>query len=138
MPLFAWRARYEIDIPEIDMQHRQLVGMINELFDAMKEDHGQQALHRILDRLLEYVPVHFETEERYMKNHNYPGLEDHLLEHMKLRSEVLELQDRRRNGERIATPELFEFLCDWLKEHISVRDKAFGEFLKQSKALLEG
>ena len=138
MPLFAWKRSYEIGVNEIDMQHRQLVGMINELFEAMKANHGQRTLNEILDRLLAYVGEHFQTEERFMQRHGYPGFEDHALEHLKLSSRVQELLDRRKAGERVATPELFNFLCDWLKEHIRVRDKAFGEYLKHSRDLLEG
>ena len=35
MPLFLWKKNYEIGIAEIDTQHRNLVGIINGLSDAM-------------------------------------------------------------------------------------------------------
>lgn len=138
MPLFAWRPSYEIGLPEIDMQHRQLVGMINELYEGMKEDHGQWTMHHVLDELLDYVPLHFKTEEESMEAHYYPGLEAHSLEHMKLTSKVLEFQERRSLGEKIATPELFRFLCSWLNEHLQNHDKRYGEFLKKRRAPLLG
>ena len=138
MPIFAWKRSYEIGLVEIDMQHRKLVGMINELFDGMKEDHGQWTMHHVLDELLEYVQLHFKTEEEAMAAHYYPGLEAHSLEHMKMTSQVLELQQRRSNGERIATPELFRFLCDWLTNHIQVHDKRFGDFIKKRREPLPG
>lgn len=135
MPIFVWKPSYEIGLPEVDMQHRKLVGMINELYDGMKEDHGQWTLHHVLDELLDYFPVHFKTEEELMEAHCYPGLEAHSLEHMKLTAKVLELQERRSRGEKLATPELFRFLCSWLTEHIQVNDKRFGDFLKKRKRL---
>ena len=40
MPLFLWKKSYEIGIAENDTQHRNLVGIINELPDAMMTQKG--------------------------------------------------------------------------------------------------
>lgn len=136
MPLFIWKPSYEIGVADLDMQHRRLVGMINELFDAMKEGHSRAAVDHILDGLTEYVQLHFSTEERLMQQHHYPHFETHGREHLELTEHVLELNDRRRRGERIATPELLDFLKGWMETHISVSDRAFGDFLKKSRNLL--
>ena len=138
MGLIVWKRSYETGINKIDMQHRQLVGMINELFDGMKENRGQRALEHVLDQLLGYAQKHFTDEERIMREHHYPELEHHALEHLKLSSQVLELKDRHRNGERISTPEVFSFLQHWLQDHILREDKLFVEEIKKRTMLLKG
>lgn len=134
MSLFLWRPSYEIGIGEIDMQHRHLVGIINELFDAMKEGHGQDALNHVLEGLVEYIDVHFRTEEELMRAAEYPEFDYHKIEHEFLTRQVQLLQKRREQGERIATPELMNFLRGWLENHITVSDKAFGRYHKGLKA----
>jgi len=133
MPLFIWKRSYEINIPEIDIQHRQLVGLINQLYEAMKEARGQKVVDHILDELQTQIQEHFDTEERYMEKHRYPGFETHRQEHHGLGSQVIALQELRDHGGRISTPELMSFLCNWLRDHLVGSDKEFGEFLSRSR-----
>ncbi len=132
MPLFIWKPSYELNVPEIDVQHRQLVGMINELYEAMKNGRGHEVVEHILTDLQSYIQQHFETEERYMKRHKYPDLEKHKLEHRKLENQVIELNRLRQDDHKISTPELMSFLCNWLRDHLAGTDKEFGEYLKKS------
>ena len=130
MPLFFWKRSYEIGINEIDMQHRQLVGIVNELFDAMKEGKGAAIVDEILDKLIDYVQLHFSTEEHYMQTHYYPGLEEHERQHLDMTKHVVELITMKRTGKGVNAPDLMNFLQEWLVDHISVEDKKFGDFLK--------
>ncbi len=132
MPLFIWKPSYELNVPEIDVQHRHLVGLINELYDAMKDGRGQEVLDHILDELQEFIRQHFDTEERFMQKHNFPDLERHKEEHRKLGTQVQELTELRLYGNKISTPELMSFLCNWLRDHLAGTDKEFGDYLKKS------
>ena len=133
MPLFIWKPSYEINVPEIDLQHRRLVGLINELYEAMKEARGQSVLDHILDELQLYIQEHFETEERYMQNYHYPEFANHQEEHRSLGTQVIALQELREQGEKISTPDLMSFLCTWLREHLVSADKDFGHYLRQMR-----
>ena len=128
MPLFFWKKSYEINVPEIDMQHRQLVGLINELSDAMMVKQGHRALRHILEELVDYIQLHFTTEEAVMQKMNYPGLNEHSREHLDLTRQVLEFKERYLQDHDLKPSELLDFLCDWLKNHIMVNDKDFGKF----------
>jgi len=132
MPLFLWKPSYEVDVPEIDMQHRTLVGMINELFDAMKEGEGGTVLAHVLDGLMHYVQEHFTTEERLMSAHAYPGYDGHIEEHLNFTCRVLQLREEWREGKAVVMSELMKFMCDWLTSHITKSDKAFGNYLKEN------
>lgn len=131
MALFEWSKEYELDIPQIDQQHRELVNMINTLYDSIKEGRSAEAVGLTLNRLLQYVEVHFDTEERAMQDINYPDFEDHQYTHEYLREKVLELKKEQLQGREIATFELLNFLVDWLKNHIANVDMAFGQYLHQ-------
>lgn len=135
MPLFLWKKSYEIGLPEIDVQHRRLVGMINELSDAMLERKGQRAVPHILDELVDYIQLHFTTEESAMQARQYPALDQHSKAHLELTRKVLAYKDRYAREHDLNTPELLDFLCGWLKDHIMVSDKDFGRFAQGEKTL---
>ena len=131
MTLFEWTSDYELDISQIDDQHKELVKMINDLYASIKGGHSEEAVNTTLNKLLQYVDVHFETEERSMQERNYPGLEDQIQLHNELRMKVLELKKEQLQGQNIASFELLNFLVDWLKDHISNTDRAYGEYIQK-------
>ena len=129
MTLFLWKKSYDIGVPEVDAQHRRLVGMINELSDAMLDQHGQRTVPHILAELMDYIQLHFETEESYMQENGYPWIHQHKQMHIELTRKVLEFRENARSGQEVKAKELLDFLCSWLKNHIMVDDKAFGRFI---------
>ncbi len=126
--LFKWSDAYSIGLQEVDEQHRALVGMLNELHDAVAHHHGSQKCREILDRLAEYTRVHFTVEESLMRLLNYPGFADHKQRHEELIHQVVELQQKLDTGKAAISFELLHFLKVWLVKHISESDRRFGDF----------
>ena len=66
-----WKSKYSVNIPEIDAQHKTLVGIINELqilkSGQMTPDHFEIALNKLIN----YSNIHFATEEYYFKQHSH-------------------------------------------------------------------
>lgn len=130
MPLFIWKPSYDTGIPEIDYDHRQLVGLINELYEAMAQSHGYEIVNQTLDCLIEYAQRHFAAEESFMRARRYPFLADHEVEHQKFRDAVSAMDARRRAGKQLPSTEMMHFLCDWLRSHVTTSDKEMGRYLK--------
>lgn len=131
MALFEWSKSYELDIPQIDNQHKELVRMINDLYGSMKGKASAETVNQTLSQLLRYVEIHFDTEERAMQERGYPEFETHHQLHEVLRHKVLDLEKDQLQGRNVATFELLNFLVDWLKNHISYEDMLFGQFLRK-------
>jgi hemerythrin-like metal-binding protein len=134
VPLFIWKRSYETGVPEIDLDHRQLVGVINELYEAMKLGQGHDLASQTIDRMLGYIGDHFATEEGFMRAYAYPGIAEHEEAHRELTAKVRELDARRRSGTTLPVAEMLTILSDWLKNHILVEDKKVGAFLKRGTA----
>jgi hemerythrin-like metal-binding protein len=130
MPLFIWKPSYETGIAEIDNDHRLLVGIINELYEAMKQGHGYEILTQTIDRLVDYANRHFEAEESFMRISRYPHQEAHVREHRLLQQKVEEMERERRASKGPSAAELLTFLCDWLRDHVTTVDKELGIYLK--------
>lgn len=131
MPLIRWDETLSVGVAEIDGQHKRLVDMINELYDAMRQRKGKAILSQILDEMTEYAAVHFATEERYFVRYFYPETESHRKEHREFKKKVGELRARLEADEIGIAGEVIDFLSTWLKAHIKDSDKKYGPFLNE-------
>jgi methyl-accepting chemotaxis protein len=132
--LMAWESDLILGIRQIDDQHKQLVGMVNDLHRAMKQRRSTTIMAGILDRLASYTGYHFGTEEELFKKHGYPETEPHLKIHRDLVAKVIDFKTRVEHGDATISMELMQFLKDWLANHIKVTDKKYVPFL-QGKGL---
>ena len=57
MPLMNWTEKLSVGVAVIDDDHKKLVAMVNELYDAMQAGRGKDTLGRILDGLVQYTKV---------------------------------------------------------------------------------
>ena len=68
-----WREEYETGDSIVDEQHQSLFSIINSLNSAMLEGYGEKILAETIESLIEYTTIHFDTEEEYMVQHQYPA-----------------------------------------------------------------
>jgi methyl-accepting chemotaxis protein/hemerythrin len=136
MSVIIWTERFKTGISIIDSQHRILVGMINQVHEASLEKdpaHKNLVLKIDLQHLIEYTIYHFETEEKLLKEINFPGLAAHHEEHEKLKKEVMDFVDQFNRGEEIIES-LLKFLKYWLQFHILKTDMEFVAEVKKHEA----
>jgi hemerythrin len=130
MPLMQWNDKLSVGIEVFDNDHKKLVGMVNDLFDAMNSGKGKEALSRVLDGLITYTKTHFAREEEYMTKAGYPKLAAHQKEHADLARQVLDVQKKWHEGQNaVLSMEVLNFLKNWLIKHIQGSDKEYGPFL---------
>lgn len=127
--LFKWTPAYNTGIPSIDAQHRKLVDILNELYDAMGKGHANQVLGNLLDELIKYTVIHFSTEERLFRQYDYPGFAVHKREHEGLTAQVKTLQRDYQAGKLSISIKVGTFLKDWLAHHILEADMKYAPFL---------
>ncbi|MDY0189219.1 MAG: bacteriohemerythrin [Desulfuromonas sp.] len=125
-----WTDNISVGIQEIDEQHKQLVRLINHLYDAMVL--GEDKLNvakEVLSELEKYTVIHFAVEECLFRIFEYPDYAPHCELHKDLCNQVSEINLKVQSGERLITPELLFFLRKWITNHIMVEDKKYGPFL---------
>ena len=129
MELFQWKEEYDLGLEKIDNQHRQMVDMLNRLYEAKKSDAVHQIIEETLNGLVSYVEIHFADEEAAMREANYPDLDQQRRQHLEMTDEVIRMRNLMLQGGEPATFELLNFMSEWLKEHISGSDQKFGVFM---------
>jgi hemerythrin len=129
-----WDDRLSVGIPLIDTQHKRLIAITNNLYDACRQSGAiytgfVTALHETVD----YVGYHFGTEDKIMRRINYPGYALHKKEHEMFVKEVLKQMHDYENEKTYAPHALVRYLKDWILSHIALTDLKLGAYLVNMK-----
>jgi len=129
MPLITWKSSYDIGIPSIDLQHRKLADIINDLHDAFTEGRSRNILSTIQERLIDYTIYHFQSEEKLLAQYKYDDLDSQRASHDAFIKRMSGFKARFISGEESLSIEMIKFLVDWLINHILKSDKAYTGLL---------
>ncbi|MQN02362.1 MAG: hemerythrin [Lachnospiraceae bacterium] len=132
---FAFTDEYKTGIELIDSEHKKLfdiMGRVNalihneDLYDRFDE------IVELIGELRDYTKFHFSDEEKYMAEHNYPGLDAQRKAHQGFVDylEKIDLEEVDEDQEAYLT-DLLAYLLKWLSGHILGMDKKIGEFILQ-------
>jgi hemerythrin len=135
MPILEWHESvYALGIEEIDLQHRELVEMINDAYDAAAAGTATtEGLRELVERMAAYAEKHFATEEDWMRETGYEAAEGHGSYHAAFVDKAQEYLAALCAGRAPRPEEVFRYLADWLSAHILEVDLAFGRWLKATR-----
>ena len=135
MALFEWQDQYSVGIKEMDAQHLKLVELINELYRLLLSNNPDAFVGEILNRLVEYAGVHFQSEEDLLQKYRYPEIEAHKKEHEAFVEKIITYHKQHKKGTLTLSVAIVNFLKDWLKNHINYSDKKYSAFLSDKGVL---
>jgi hemerythrin len=130
---FKWSPQFSVNIKIIDVQHRELVNILNRLCSEVTKREGNKAIAEILDALMSYTQTHFVLEESLMRQAKFEDYEEHKLEHKKLIEQFDQLCKRHLLEETPIYFEILSFLKTWLKGHLLDEVKKYRTALQQSE-----
>ena len=128
MAAINWNDSLSVKIKSIDDQHKKLIEMINEFYENVSKKSNNELISKLVSGMKEYTIMHFNTEEKYMKQFNYPNFEKHRKEHEDFIRKVNQLEEKLSKGTTILSFEITTFLKDWIKNHIQESDKQYSSF----------
>ncbi len=125
--LFTWDKALETGIEAVDSHHRREFEALNHYFNDLMQGNGREAAQAAI-RLIDLdMPEHFQKEEEAMRRGGYADLPRHRDAHQAFFRRYETLKRQVEQGEPEAAAALFEFVAQWLKEHIVKEDKAFAQ-----------
>lgn len=122
-----WNNKLSLGISSVDLEHKRLINLANQLAVAIIDGEGKEHLKMVLDKLLDYTATHFKNEEALFNKFKYPESDVHIEEHRKLTHQVMDLH--KEISLRFAG-NIVEFLESWLVDHILKYDIKYAEYLK--------
>ena len=127
----AWSEDLATGVPVIDQQHQALFLCVSELERAAKERTMLSTCHA-MEQLSRYAREHFTEEERLMRLHSYPDIEEHMAEHRQFSHHLFEL--RRIYLDHDISSELIAMLRNWLENHVLKTDMDYVPYLTEVNA----
>jgi hemerythrin-like metal-binding protein len=121
-PWITWKSYYSVGDPSLDNQHKKILALVNEVYEATQRRDDDETVQRVLKELSRYALTHFRYEEQLMRDCGYP----HVAEHSALHEEF---RQRARAWEAeaglLTVRDLLLFLKEWWVGHIQSEDKKY-------------
>ncbi|MGN7613222.1 bacteriohemerythrin [Magnetococcales bacterium HHB-1] len=136
----VWSSEYAIGIGEMDEQHQNLFKIINDLIDLVRKEQHEDNLKLMSDffflEVSAYIHTHFDDETALMRQHEFPGLEEHLEQHQEISDRINQLeqdleQDLSFEERRDRLFSVIRFMHRWVKEHTQTEDMVYGRFIRE-------
>ena len=124
-----WNDAHCVGVAEIDIEHRQIVELLNHVGDDLKNGLPMDRIRLSVNELLEFTVVHFANEEKLMLAHADSMTERHVEEHRRLLEDVRSLTV---NIDQKSLTLTMRYLQDWLFRHVDTMDRALGRSLRSA------
>ena len=69
--MIQWSEKMSVGNSRIDQQHKTLVEMVNNIYQAISKGKGDNVMEETLTQLITYTRTHFDYEEQFMQQINY-------------------------------------------------------------------
>jgi len=131
--LVTWSPAFSVGVKLIDDQHKGLVDLVNDMFShAVGNEHAERAYFKeVIQQAVQYIKVHFATEEKIMLATKFPGYAEHKKTHDDFVLTVVQNIKDFEAGKRLTLTKFTYFLKEWTLTHIAVMDKQYFEYFKK-------
>lgn len=131
--MINWSPQYSVGVKVIDDQHKEFMAAFNELYDALLKGEAEDKLTVTLKKLTDYAELHFATEEKYFKEFNYAGAEEHIMQHEDFRAQLTAFKEHffQESDLKKLAEDLVELLDNWLTKHLVEMDQKYVACFKE-------
>ena len=122
MSLITWRDEFSVGVAAVDLEHRELIDLINGLDAEMREYATQSTVVETLGEIYARISAHFALEEKIMREAGYDGFAAHKQDHELLMDELLNVIDSVDGAGRYDRAGLSRDLDRWFSGHFRTHD----------------
>lgn len=122
--LLKWIDAYEIGIPVLDYEHRDLFARINDLHDELLRHEEKEKVEECLGELHARLSAHFALEEKVMRERGYRHYAEHKGEHDRFLDDFVDAITRFENDPGFSYgDDMKGELKRWIVDHVLTSDK---------------
>jgi hemerythrin-like metal-binding protein len=122
MAPLEWKDDYSVGVPAVDHEHRELIGLVNQLHEALASERPEDEVAEIFGDLFRAISSHFALEERFMREHGYDQAAQHKADHERLLDELRDIMDDHRDGQDPSAGRLTASVDAWFTNHFKTHD----------------
>jgi len=137
MQLLQWKPSYLLGIPEVDLEHRQMIHVINDVYRQLEDKHDSQPVQAAQTAIRAGISAHFAREERVMREAAYPEYAAHKENHEKLLAQIRDIVETYANDPEAGRAMLQSSLSGWFDVHFATFDTRLHEAAPYVRPALE-
>ena len=122
MALLSWKTEYSVGVMSVDLEHRELIDLINVLYERMDARSSPREIESSLGDIYKTISMHFGHEERLMDEAKYDDYAAHKRDHDALLDELNTLMDGFVANPAQGTEQLREQMSGWFMHHFATHD----------------
>ena len=127
--IVKWDNKLATGIELIDSQHKELVFLTNNLYQACLSGGTGEIFRDAMKGMVEYVCFHFGAEQKFLERIRYPDYLHHKLQHDALIKHILDAAKDFNSGKQYVANNFVRVLRDWIFSHIAVHDKSYSTYV---------
>lgn len=122
MSLISWRDDFSLGVDAVDVEHREMIELINVLDASMEQGASHSIVVDTLGEIYARIAAHFALEEKIMRSAGYDRLAAHKDDHERLLDRLLDVIDSVDEEGRYDRVALSGYLDGWFSVHFRVHD----------------
>jgi len=134
---FEWKDEYSTGLDGIDGQHRIIVRLMNELYEAILAGRDREIMKRVYVDLLKYANYHFCLELQLFQRYRYAEERRHIEEHNSFIRKVESLLINDLVAEKNRSLDTLHFLRSWFADHMMKTDMEYCRFFQRKELMDE-
>ena len=134
MSEFVWSAKYSIGNEQVDAEHQRLIALANDVATFAANGEKLARIKVAIVALYEYVKTHFQHEEEYMLELDYPHYEEHKKLHEGIIAEMNAIMKHSGNLD-VLVYKFKRLMNTWVLEHILTEDSRIAAAKKPDEPM---
>jgi len=122
MSLIEWKDEFSVGVAAVDLEHRDLIDLINDLHTLMDEGATHQQVTSSLGEIFAQISAHFALEEKFLRDTEYEAFSSHKDDHEALLDQIRDIMDRVEDDGSYDEARLSAELDSWFSEHFRTHD----------------
>ena len=130
--LITWSRKFACGINLIDKQHKDLVLLVNDMFNHVTGNEKEESAYfnSVIRKAIEYIRIHFATEEKIMLATGFKGYAEHKKKHDDFVLTVIGNVRAYQFSKRFTLFSFTKYLKEWVLTHIALMDKQYFDHLR--------
>jgi len=131
--LVTWSSALSVGIKLFDDQHKGLLDLVNDMHNHVigNEEEEHKYLESVIQKAIQYVKVHFASEEKIMIATKFSGYKEHKRAHDKFIMTIVNNIREFEAGKRFSLTTITKFLREWILTHIAIMDKQYFKYFRK-------
>lgn len=128
MQFIKWLDIYEIGVPILDYQHKNLIFILNDTYRAFfLKENKEGLIGEVLDNFIQFYKEHFETEEKFLEMIDYPMIYHQKKMHKEILTILFDFKKQYVEEGEIDLDKFLTLLNSWVFDHLTVEDMKIKE-----------